>query len=192
MTKRHKETTFLELLEPHRRSLYRFCRNIIWDKNDVEDALQTAILSAYKSFDTFQKGGNFKAWIFKFLVNTVYNFNKKHGRKDTFETRLDCDEPGILEVFEKESMYQEILKDPDRLLERVDERVKRSLFRLSLSERAVFLLRSIEGLSYKEISEVLQIPVGTVMSQLSRARAKLREFLCDYAKEIGFFADRND
>lgn len=191
MARRYKEITFLELLEPHRRSLYRFCRNIIWDKNDVEDALQTAILSAYKSFDTFLEGGNFRAWIFKFLVNTVYNFNKRHGRENTFETRLDCDELGILEVFEKETIYQEILKDPDRLLEKVDEEVKRSLSHLSLSERSVFLLRSIEGLSYKEIAEVLQIPIGTVMSQLSRARAKLREFLCDYAKEKGFFADRD-
>lgn len=94
----------------------------------------------------------------------------------------DIEDPS--EVFEKEMIYEEILMDPERFFERLSSHVKDSLLCLSSAERGVFLLRSIEGLSYKEMADVLNIPMGTVMSHLSRARAKLRKLLCEYAKEM--------
>ncbi len=197
-----KKILFIELLNPHKDSLYRVCKNLIWNINDIEDVLQTAILSAYKSFDKFEKGSNFKAWIFKFLLNTVFNFNKKYARLNIFETyheeildaskasRVEHSDIDMLEILEKENIYQEILKNPFKLLESIDKRMRNSLLKLNTAERTVFLLKSLTDLSYKEIANVLEIPIGTVMSHLYRARAKLRESLCDYAIKTGLFGKK--
>lgn len=197
-----KKLLFIEHLEPHKDSLYRVCKSLIWHINDIEDALQTTIMNAYKSFDKFEEGSNFKAWIFKYLVNTTLNFNKKYTRVNVFETVIEDtidkttispsehESLDILEILEREDIYHEILNNPFTLLEDVDKRMKDSLNRLNMPERTVFLLKSLAGFSYKEIANVLEIPIGTVMSHLYRARVKLRESLCDYAKEKGLFRNR--
>lgn len=197
-----KRDLFLELLTPHRDILYRVCKSLIWNNNDIEDALQTAIMSAYKSFDRFEEGSNFKAWIIKYLINTVFNFNKKYTRQSMFETFHEGilnsdkvshdghDNPDMFEMLERENIYHEILENPLKLLERMDKSMKDSLLKLNTAERAVFLLKAITDHSYKEIANILEIPVGTVMSHLYRARAKLRETLCDYARESGLFRNK--
>lgn len=158
---------------------------MLWDRNNVEDVLQSAILNAFKSFDKFTEGSNFKAWIFKCLTNTIFNFNKRHEKISTIKINLEQENiETIAETFEQEMIYQDILNDPERLFERVGDRMKNSLILLNSVERSVFLLRAIDELTYKEIADVLKIPIGTVMSHLSRARVKLRELLCDYAKEM--------
>ncbi len=197
-----KRDMFIELLTPHRDVMYRVCKSLIWNNNDIEDALQTAIMSAYKSFYKFEEGSNFKAWIIKFLINTVFNFNKKYTRQNMFETFHEGilgegrafhdghDNPDMFEMLEKENIYHEILKNPLKLLERMDKSMKDSLLKLNTAERTVFLLKAITDHSYKEIANILEIPVGTVMSHLYRARAKLRETLCDYARESGLFRNK--
>jgi len=197
-----KSELFIELLTQHKDILYGICKNLIWNSNDIEDTLQTAIMSAYKSFDKFEEGSNFKAWMIKFLINTVFNFNKKHTRLNIFETFheevLDNnkvsheghDNPDMFEMLEMENIYHEILKDPLKLPERMDKNIKDSLLKLNQAERTVFLLKSITDHSYKEIANILEIPIGTVMSHLYRARVKLRESLCDYARESGLFRDK--
>ena len=197
-----KRDMFIELLTPHRDIMYRVCKSLVWNNNDIEDALQTAIMSAYKSFDKFEEGSNFKAWIIKYLINTVFNLNKKHTRQNMFETFhegiLDSgkafhdghDNPDMFEMLERENIYHEILKNPIKLLERMDKSIKDSLLKLNTAERTVFLLKAITDHSYKEIANILEIPVGTVMSHLYRARAKLRETLCDYARESGLFRNK--
>ena len=182
---KHKKERFLALLEPYKELLYRYCKNMLWDKNDVEDTLQSAVMNAYRSFDKFAEETNFRAWIFKFLTNTIFNFNKRHERINTFEVKMDPDHiEAVSEMFEKEIVYHEILNAPEMFFDRLSSQIKDSLLLLSNAERSVFLLRSIGELSYKEIADVLKIPMGTVMSHLSRARARLRESLCDYAKEM--------
>jgi RNA polymerase sigma-70 factor (ECF subfamily) len=197
-----KKELFVELLTPHKDTLYRVCKNLIWNSNDIEDALQTTVLSAYKSFDKFEEGSNFKAWIFKYLINTVLNFNKKYTRLNVFETVVEetidkttippsgQESLDVLEMLERENIYHEILKNPFKLLESIDKRMKDSLHKLNTAERTVFLLKAITDHSYKEIADILEIPIGTVMSHLYRARAKLRELLCDYAREKGLFRNK--
>ena len=125
--------------------------------------------------------------MFKFLTNTIFNFNKRHEKINNFEIKLETDDfESIVEIFEQETVYLDLLDEPGKIFEKVGDKLKSSLALLSGAERSVFLLRSIEELSYKEISEVLKIPIGTVMSHLSRARMKLRRLLCGYAKEMGF------
>ncbi len=181
---REKRAQFMALLAPLRESLYRYARHIIRDQSSAEDALQDAILSAFRKFETFQPGTDFRAWIYRFVLNTVLNYNRA-SRRD-LEVPV---EPPTLDLFqnlESGFAYDEVLKDPDRFLEQVGDNVRTAFLALRPVEQTVFLLRAIEGFTYREIANLLEIPVGTVMSHLARARAKLRERLAEYAHETGF------
>lgn len=179
-----RKREFVQLLSEHRDSLYRFCTNVIWDKGSAEDVLQEAILSAYKAFDNFQPGTDFRAWMFRFVINKVFNHNKRYRKE--LQLQVSSEEPDLLEALEKENAYSSILQDPQAFFERIDDRVKTALLSLGPGERMVFLLRSVEGFTYREIASFLDIPMGTVMSHLFRSRAKLRESLSGYARQMGF------
>jgi len=179
-----KAEEFLRLLSEHKDSFYRFCLHVIWDKNSAEDVLQDAILSAYKAFSRFEPGTNFRGWMYRFLINKIFNYNKKF-RKDV-QFNASWQDVDLLEMLEKESTYSSILQDPQAVFEKLDDRVKLALLSLSPGERMVFLLRAVEGFAYKEIADFLEIPVGTVMSHLFRARARLRESLSEYARQRGY------
>ncbi|MFQ5862156.1 MAG: RNA polymerase sigma factor [Candidatus Brocadiales bacterium] len=179
-----KAEEFLQLLSEHRDSFYRFCLHVIWDKNSAEDVLQDAILSAYNGFDRFKPGTDFRGWMYRFLINKIFNHNKKF-RKD-LQLKAAWQDVNLLETLEKESAYSSILQDPQALFEKLEDRVKTALLSLGPGERMVFLLRAVEGFKYKEIADFLGIPLGTVMSHLFRARAKLRESLSEYARQRGY------
>ena len=178
-----RKKEFIELLSHHRDSLYRFCLHVIWDKNSAEDVLQEAILSAYKNFGDFAPGTNFKAWLFSFLINKIFDSNKRLKKE---LQQANSSQGDIVEHLEKEEAYISILENPSVFFERTDDRIKSALLALKPTERMVFLLRSVEGFTYKEIAQFLGLPIGTVMSHLSRSRARLRELLADYAREMGF------
>lgn len=187
MKNKKKSKEFIVLLEPLKDSLYRYIKNLLWNNNDVDDIFQTAILNAYNSFDKFAEGTNFKAWIFTFLTNTIFNANRKHEKISRCEIKLEKNElESIVEVYEQEVVYLSILEKPDEILEMVESNIKNSLNTLNSVERSAFLLKTVDEFSYKEISDILKIPTGTVMSHISRARIKLRMLLCKYAKETGF------
>lgn len=179
-----KAEGFVQLLSDHRDSFYRFCLHVIWDKNSAEDVLQDAILSAYKQFDRFEPGTNFKGWMYRFLINKIFNYNKKFRRD--LQSKASWRDADLLEALEKESTYNSILRDPQALFEELEDRVKNALLALGPGERMVFILRTVEGFTYKEIADFLDIPVGTVMSQLFRARARLRKSLSEYARQRGY------
>ncbi len=181
---RKKTEEFLCLLSEHRDSLYRFCLRVVWDKNSAEDVLQEAILSAYNGFDRFKTGTNFRGWMFRHLINKIFNYNKKFKRDVQF--RASWQDVNLLEALEKESAYSSVLKDPQALFEKLEDRVKSALLSLGPGERMAFLLKAVEGFTYKEIAGFLDIPVGTVMSHIFRARAKLRESLSEYARQRGY------
>lgn len=187
MLEKQKKDRFLGMIEPLKNSLYGYSKNMLWDRNDIEDVIQSSILAAYKSFDRFTEGTNFRAWIFACFTNTIFSFNKRHEKISNFEIKLEnIDEESIAEMLELESDYSTVSEEPEKILEKVSDKMKDSIKLLSSPERSVFLLRSIEDMSYKDISNVLKIPIGTVMSHLSRVRASLRKLLCNYARETGF------
>ncbi len=180
---RPRREEFVRLLEEHRDALYRFAMTILWDKNGAEDAVQDAAIAAYRGFDGFLLGTNFKAWIFRYLVNTVLNLNRKAKR--SLEVGLSEAEEAGLASPERAEVYHELLRDPAAWLEQVSDPVRRAVLDLTPAQRIVFLLRSVEGFSYKEIAAMVGAPIGTVMSHLSRARGTLRERLADYVTEAG-------
>ena len=135
---------------------------IVTNKEDAEEVVQETFMNIYRNIANFQFRSSLKTWIYRITVNTALNFVKKHAkhRKQT----------PYIEAF---SGTQE--PDAFKLLETAEEedRIQRLLNALSADHRAVTVLRSVQGLSYQEISEVLAIPINTVRSRIKRAREAL-------------------
>jgi RNA polymerase sigma-70 factor (ECF subfamily) len=173
---------FVEQLEPIRHMLYGYARRAAYRPEMAADMVQEAALIAWRQYDRFERGTNFRAWVFKIMVNTVFSFNKRVGRERLIESSETLD---AMMVIEHEDAWQAILEDPQRLLENLDERLVWALDALSPDERQCLLLRLMEGFTYREIADMLSIPMGTVMSHAYRARMRLRERLADMALELG-------
>lgn len=179
-----KHAEFTRLLEAQRDALWRHARRMSWDASSAEDSLQEAVLIAYRKFDVFTPGTSFRAWMFRILTNTILNANNSLRRKLARTSQVE--DLDLVATLEREESYDRVLEAPEELLDKVSGEVRGAVKALPPTERMVFLLRAIEGFSYKEISAQLEIPMGTVMSHLFRARARLREFLADYATQTGF------
>ena len=154
-------TRYFELtVWPHMRSAYNLARWLVRNGDDAEDIVQEAFLKAFKALDTF-RGGDARVWMLAIVRNTAMNFLRK--RKP--DVAADFDQ---LETADRSpSPEQNLLQESRR------EQVRRAIARLEPEFRETLVLREIEGLSYKEIAAVLEIPAGTVMSRLSRARQRL-------------------
>ncbi len=159
---------------------------------DAEDLLQDTLLRAYRFFNKFQPGTNFKAWIFKILTNTFINRYRKQQR-----------EPQQVDFEKVEFAYSDDGKaSQDRAhQEEIDYRVHEHLFddkikdaldRLAEDFRIVVILCDIHGFSYKEIAEIVGVPIGTVMSRLSRGRKQLQKFLEEYAIQEGYIKRKSN
>lgn len=173
---------FLDLLAPIRDSLYRYAQRAL--PGDVaNDAMQDVVLTAWREFGSFQRGTNFKAWTFKIMLITANRYRSRKARRSEVELEEDLFEPAG--QLDREIAWASVLEEPSKMLEALDDRVLHALDRLSSSERDAILLCLLEGLSYKEIAESMQIPLGTVMSHIHRARLKLRKHLAEYAIEAG-------
>jgi len=183
---------FIRLLEGCKSALYRFARGAVWDRNRVEDVLQEAMLEGYRSFPRFELGTNFRAWMMLILARTIYARNKQFRRQIERETPVDGHDLDVQVASPPGKATADALpkEDLDRWLEDTSEEVKRAVEDLPETQRTVFLLRAAEGLSYQEVADALDIPIGTVMSHLARARVKLRERLYDHARDLGLTGGR--
>ena len=161
---------FEELAMPLLDSLYNFARWIARDSDDAEDLVQETYLKALRSFASFQPGTNFRAWIFQILRNTFLSSCSKLERRMTV-AMMDSEEDSP--VLCATSVTPESL-----LIERSgNDAVRCAIEHLPVIFREVILLCDVEDTSYREIAEILSIPIGTVMSRLARARKAVRESL---------------
>jgi RNA polymerase sigma factor (sigma-70 family) len=160
---------FEELAMPLFDSLYNFARWLAHNSNDAEDLVQETYLKALRSFASFQPGTNFRAWMFKILRNTFLSSCSTLDRRLTFATDLEDDLP----------VSSAISATPESLLiERSSvEACREAIEQLPVIFREVILLCDVEEASYREIAEILSIPMGTVMSRLSRARKAVRDYV---------------
>jgi len=155
---------------PHLDAAYTLARYLMRNAHDAEDVVQDACLRALKYFDSFrgEGGTSARAWLLAIVRNTAYTWRRRH-RADTLATEFD------------ETQHSHAVADdhPEGVLlqKAAKETLGRALDRLAPEFREVIILRELEGLSYKEISEVAGVPNGTVMSRLSRARTRLQEAL---------------
>jgi RNA polymerase sigma factor (sigma-70 family) len=160
---------FEELAMPLFDSLYNFARWIARDSDDGEDLVQETYLKALRSFASFQPGTNFRAWIFQILRNTFLS------SRQTYERRM-------IDALESEEDGPELVVDTETpetsLINRCNlQLLQRAIDDLPMHYREALLLCEVEEMSYREIAEILSIPIGTVMSRLARARKAVRESL---------------
>ena len=161
---------FEELAIPLLDSLYNFAHWLVHNQNDAEDLVQETYLKALRSFASFQPGTNFRAWIFQILRNTFLSSCSKLERRMTV-AMMDSEED--FPVLCATSVTPESL-----LIERsANDAVRCAIEHLPVIFREVILLCDVEDTSYREIAEILSIPIGTVMSRLARARKSVRESL---------------
>ena len=165
----HSQTTFEELAMPLFGSLYNFAHWLAQNREDAEDLVQETFVKALRGFGSFRPETNFRAWIFQILRNTFLSAQSRLDRRKT--VALDPDEtflelPGTMGTVESV------------LIQRADAHlVLQAIDKLPPAFREVLLLCDVEEMSYKEIAEILLIPIGTVMSRLTRARKAVREAL---------------
>ena len=164
---------FEQLVLPHLNSAANLARWLLRNRADSDDAVQEAMLRAYRFFDRFH-GGDARAWLLQIVRNTCYTWLEKN-RPSELMTEFD------------EEIHQRPGANPETLAAQADERQRLMLALESLAPRSreVLVLRELEGCTYKEIGEITGIPIGTVMSTLSRARERLQQILVTpAAKEV--------
>lgn len=171
---------FQEVALPHADSLYNFAFRMTRSSRDAEDLVQDTFMRAFRFFHRFATGTNIRAWLFRILKNTYINSYRKVQRT-----------PDHVDWAQVEDFYDSVTpddlrkrhKNPEELLleKSVDGRVEEAVAALPAEYRAVVLLNFMEDMSYKEIAEILEIPMGTVMSRLHRGRKILQAKLRDYA-----------
>ena len=180
------QATFAEQAMPLMSSLYSAALRMTRNPADAEDLVQETYLKAYRGFGGFKDGTNLKAWLYRILTNTFINsYRSKKRRPD--ETELD--EVEDLYLYRRLGALEQALAGrsaEDELMDWFTEaEIKEALEELPEQFRMAVLLADVEGFSYKEIAEILDVPIGTVMSRLHRGRKGLQKRLYDFAKERG-------
>ena len=169
----NKAKRFEALVLPHLDAAYNLARWLTRNDEDAADVAQEAYLRAFKFFDGFH-GDDGKSWLLAILRNTYYTWLEKHRgrqREESFDENIHGDDPALVDTLPHNN--PEVL-----LMQRASKRIiDTALERLPVDCREIVVLREIEDLSYKEISGISGIPLGTVMSRLSRARKLLRNQL---------------
>ena len=186
------QATFADQAMPFMDQLYGAAMRMTRNPADAEDLVQETYLRAYRGFGSFQEGTNLKAWLYRILTNTFINsYRSKKRRPD--ETELDEGEDlylyrrlGGLEAARVGRSAEDELMDFF-----TDGEVKDAMDALPEQFRVAVLLADVEGFSYKEIAEILDIPIGTVMSRLHRGRKALQKQLFDYAEDRGLTGNRS-
>ena len=166
---RSSASSFEDLAMPLFDQLYNFARWLTQDTAEAEDLVQETYAKALRGFGSFQQGTNFRAWMYRILRNTF--LTSRTGLKATSTVPLDDEEEG-LEMPATGGTPESIFLDKAQ-----EQFLQSAMEQLPLHFREILLLCDVEEMSYKEISESLSIPLGTVMSRLSRARKALREIL---------------
>jgi len=182
---RRQEEQFEQAAMPYLDALYNTAYRMTRNAQDAEDLVQETYLKAYRSYDRFEAGTNLKAWLFKILKNSFIN---EYRRRQHIPPQSDFSE--IEDSFESQ-VSDEVTRhmpnpEQDLLEDVLDEDVQRAIDGLPVDYRMVVVLADLEGFSYKEISDILEIPVGTVMSRLYRGRRLLERTMLEYAREHGY------
>ena len=180
------QARFADLAMPFMGPLYAAALRMTHNPTEAEDLVQETYLRAYRGFGGFEEGTNLKAWLYRILTNTYINSYRAKQRRPE-ETELDSLDDfylyrrigGIEEALAARSAEDELM---DLF---TDDEVKQALEDLPENFRLAVLLADVEGFSYKEIAEMLEIPIGTVMSRLHRGRKSMQKALFEFAEGRG-------
>jgi RNA polymerase sigma factor (sigma-70 family) len=183
-TEKDKYKIFDTEFMPHISSMYNFAYRLTMDEDEAKDLVQDTYLKAFRFINSFQRGTNAKAWLFRILKNSFINDYRKKSK-----------EPSKVDYQEVETFYNSDEADADNITvdlrvetvqEMIGDEVANALNSLAVDFRTVIILCDIEGFTYEEMAKILDIPIGTVRSRLHRARNLLKEKLKSYAKTMGY------
>ena len=177
------QATFAELAMEHMSSLYSGALRMTRNPADAEDLVQETYLKAYRGFGGFEEGTNLKAWLYRILTNTYINtYRAKQRRPEESRPRRGRGPLPLPAPRRPRGRAHRAARAEDELMDLFTEaEVKDAVDALPGEFRMPVLLADVEGFSYKEIAEILDIPIGTVMSRLHRGRKQLEKLLYDFA-----------
>src|SRR6266545_4438797 len=168
-------------------NLYSAALRMTRNPADAEDVVQETYLRAYRGFSGFEEGTNLRAWMYRILTNTFINSYRKKQREPVTVQEDDLDEWYLFDKLGESGV--EPSAEAELIRGMPDEDVQRALEALPEGFRLAVLLADVEGFSYKEIAEILGIPIGTVMSRLQRGRRALEKALWERVRERGLVSD---
>lgn len=181
-----KQNDFQEEIIPHLDAMYNFALRLTSEPNDAEDLVQDTIVKAYRFFSSYEKGTNAKAWLFRIIKNSYINNYRKQSKQPS---QVDYDE--VATFYETIRAGRTDTSDLENRMFRqlIDDDISNALEKLPEDFRTVVLLCDVESFTYEEISNMLDVPIGTIRSRLHRGRNLLKAELLDYAEERGYHPD---
>ncbi len=182
-TEKEKVSVFNNEFLPHITSMYNFGYRLTLDEDDAKDLVQDTYLKAYRFIESFQKGTNAKAWLFRILKNSFINDYRKKSKEPS---KVDYQE--VESYYNSDDVDRQITTDlrVETLQDMIGDEISNALNSLDVDFRTVIILCDLEGFKYDEMAKILDIPIGTVRSRLHRARNLLKDKLSEYAKKMGY------
>ncbi len=182
-SEKEKQEVFDGEFMPHIHSMYNFGYRLTLDRDDAKDLVQDTYLKAFRFIESFQKGTNAKAWLFRILKNSFINDYRKKSKEPS---KVDYQE--IETYYNSEEVDRQITPDlrVESLKDMIGDEISNALNSLDVDFRTVIILCDLEGFKYEEMAKILDIPIGTVRSRLHRARNLLKEKLKSYAQSMGY------
>jgi len=185
ITDKKKTRLFEEEFMPYLDALYNFAYKLTLNEDDAKDLLQDTCMKAYRFINSFEKGTNAKAWLFRILKNSFINDYRKKSKA-----------PAMVDYQDVESYYNSDKGDSSREItvdlraetvrDKLGDEITIALNSLDVDFRTVIILCDLEGFKYDEMAKILDIPIGTVRSRLHRARNMLKVKLAVYAAKMGY------
>ena len=182
-SEKEKTEIFDNEFMPHVDSMYNFGYRLTFDEDDAKDLVQDTYLKAFRFINSFQRGTNAKAWLFRILKNSFINEFRKKSKQPS---KVDYSE--VEQYYNSDDAGENITTDLriETVQHMIGDEISGALIAIPVDFRTVIILSDLEGFTYEEMSKILDIPIGTVRSRLHRARNMLKEKLAVYAKEMGY------
>lgn len=180
---RQKEKVFEEEFLPHINSMYNFAYRLTFEEDDAKDLVQDTYLKAFRFIESFERGTNARAWLFRILKNSFINDFRKKSKQPV---KVDYNE--VATYYNSEDVDETITPDlrAETVQHMMGDEITNALNALDVDFRTVIILCDLEGFTYEEMAKILDIPIGTVRSRLHRARNLLKDKLKRYANKMGY------
>ncbi len=182
-SEKEKQEIFDHEFMPHIHAMYNFGYRLTLERDDAKDLVQDTYLKAFRFIESFQKGTNAKAWLFRILKNSFINDYRKKSKEPS---KVDYQE--VETYYNSDEVDRQITPDlrVESLKDMIGDEISNALNSLDVDFRTVIILCDLEGFKYEEMAKILDIPIGTVRSRLHRARNLLKEKLKSYAQSMGY------